>query len=193
MRIGDTQPTKVNVRILSATNADLQQSVTDGSFREDLYYRLNVVNLRLPPLRERPDDIPLLISHFVATQNKEFSSHVKGFTPLAMEAAREYAWPGNIRQLQNVVEACMTMCPDEHIDLDTLGQFIQLPGESDLGSDLTGQDYNDALARFETRYLRNLLRATGGNIEEAARQAGMNMATIYRKLKKYQLKREDIL
>lgn len=193
MRIGDTQPTKVNVRILSATNADLQQSVNDGSFREDLYYRLNVVNLRLPPLRERHDDIPLLISHFVTTQNKEFSSHVKGFTPLAMEAAREYAWPGNIRQLQNVVEACMTMCPDEQIDLDTLGQFIQLPGENDLGADLATQDYNEALARFETRYLRNLLRTTDGNVEEAARQAGMNMATIYRKLKKYQLKREDIL
>jgi len=193
MRIGDTQPTKVNVRILSATNADLQQSVNNGSFREDLYYRLNVVNLRLPPLRERHDDIPLLISHFVAKQNKEFSSHVKGFTPLAMEAAREYAWPGNIRQLHNVVEACMTMCPDEHIDLDTLGQFIQLPGENDLGADLASQDYNEALARFETRYLRNLLRTTDGNVEEAARQAGMNMATIYRKLKKYQLKKEDIL
>jgi len=193
MRLGDTQPTKVNVRIISATNADLQQSVRQESFREDLYYRLNVVNLRLPPLRDRQDDIPLLISHFIQTQKAKFDSQVRGFSPVALEAAREYPWPGNIRQLQNVVEACMTMASDELIDLETLGQFIQIPGGPDDVNEQTEHDYNEALGRFETRYLRNLLRATGGNVEEAARQAGMNMATIYRKLKKYQLRRDDIL
>jgi len=198
LRIGETRPTKVDVRIISATNADLLADVKKGNFREDLFYRLNVVNLHLPPLRERHEDIPLLAAHFIQLQNKKFATHVKGFTPEAMEALRHFPWPGNIRQLQNVVEACLAIETGEIIGLPLLAQFIDLadvvatsPGASASSSE--SSDYSVAIAEFEAAYLAKLLRRSHGNIEEAAREAGMNMATIYRKIKKYNLKRDDYL
>jgi len=108
-RLGDSTPTRVDVRILSATNADLKQAVQSGAFREDLYYRLNVVNIHLPPLRERVEDIPLLAAHFINLQNQKFGAQVKGFEKEAMQTLCSFSWPGNIRQLKNVIEACMTM------------------------------------------------------------------------------------
>ncbi len=187
-RIGDTESTRVDVRLISATNADLTADVETGEFREDLFYRLNVINLHLPPLRERRADIPLLATHFIAEQNKKFNTSIKGLSAEAQRAASEYSWPGNIRQLRNVIEACMTIESTEQIDLSTLAQFIETedtPSEED--------DYNQALGRFEIDYLHQLLRSVDGNIEEAAQKAGMNMATIYRKLKKYGLRKQDVL
>jgi len=197
LRIGETKPTKVDVRVVSATNADLTADVKSGAFREDLYYRLNVVNLRLPPLREREEDIPLLAGHFIHEQNKKFGTSVKGFTAEAMEALRHFPWPGNIRQLRNVVEACMAIGSEEEmISLEVLAQFIETPepaaGEPRAVIPVSEDgDYNAAMASFEIDYLKMLLRKRGGNVEEAARDAGMNMATIYRKLKKYGLKKDD--
>lgn len=196
LRIGDTQPIKVDVRIISATNADLSADVRSNTFREDLYYRLNVLNLRLPPLRERVEDIPLLAAHFIHEQNKKFGTSVKGFTAEASEALMCFPWPGNIRQLRNVVEACMAIGSDApFLDLEILEQFIEMPpsftgGASQLTA-MLDSDYTAAMTAFETDYLKMLLRKKGGNIEEAAREAGMNMATIYRKIKKYGLKKED--
>ena len=193
-RIGDTRPTKVNVRILSATNADLLADVEKGTFREDLYYRLNVVNLRLPPLRERRGDIPLLVTHFIKQQNEKFGTQIKGLSSEALNAACQFSWPGNIRQLRNVLEASMAVEIAEVIQLDTLAKFIdtgkETAAEPALSSD-SENDYSSALADFETRYLKSLLQKTGGNVEAAAREAGMNMATIYRKLKKYEISRDD--
>jgi transcriptional regulator with PAS, ATPase and Fis domain len=196
LRIGDTQPIKVDVRIISATNADLSADVRNGTFREDLYYRLNVLNLRLPPLRERVEDIPLLAAHFIQEQNKKFGTNVKGFSAEAIEALKRFPWPGNIRQLRNVVEACMAIgSEDAVIDLAILEQFIEMPPSFTGGAlQLTAMldsDYTAAMTAFETDYLKMLLRKKGGNIDEAAREAGMNMATIYRKIKKYRLKKED--
>lgn len=188
LRIGDTQPTRVDVRLISATNSDLGQEVEKGSFREDLYYRLNVINLHLPPLRERRADIPLLAAHFIGRQNEKFKTNIGGLSPEAQRAASEFSWPGNIRQLKNVIEACMTIETEQQISLQTLAQFIET--DSCPSDDA---DYNLALARFEVDYLRQLLRSADGNIEEAAQKAGMNMATIYRKLKKYGLRKDDIL
>ena len=199
MRLGDTRPIKVNSRILSATNSDLKQAMEDGTFREDLYYRLNVVNIHLPPLRERRQDLPLLISHFVKQNNKRFGTEVKGLTPEAMQLVYTFDWPGNIRQMENVVEACMTMVDSGRIDIDILKQFLhpttaaaaaaeQKAPQSEARADA---EYSHALADFETEYLRSLLRKTAGNVEEAAKLAGMNMATIYRKLKKYALNKDD--
>ncbi|AJE03995.1 sigma-54-dependent transcriptional regulator [Geobacter pickeringii] len=195
-RIGDTTPTKVDVRIISATNADLKEAVKSGAFREDLYYRLNVVNIHLPPLRERQDDIPLLAAHFIILQNRKFGTALKGLDHEALEAATAFAWPGNIRQLKNVIEACTAMESEEYITLPVLSQFIEIPagsGEADAGFEGEGEegDYAVALSRFEIDYLKGLLRKNRGNVEAAAREAGMNMATIYRKIKKYQLRRED--
>jgi DNA-binding NtrC family response regulator len=188
MRVGESEPTRVDVRLISATNSDLAEAVENGSFREDFFYRLNVINLHMPPLRERRPDIPLLAAYFISQQNDKFGTSIKGLSAEALQAAGECSWPGNIRQLKNVIEACMTIETEERISLDTLSQFIETEGAG--GADA---DYNEALARFEIDYLRQLIRAAGGNIEEAAQKAGMNMATIYRKMKKYGLKREDVI
>jgi DNA-binding NtrC family response regulator len=188
-RVGETTPIKVDVRVLSATNLDLQVAVQSGAFREDLYYRLNVVHLRLPPLRERRSDIPLLVAHFVKEQNKRFGTHVKGFNREAMEAMVQYDWPGNIRQLSNVVQAAMAIDNSDYIGPAVVTQLIGLPGPGATPAGELGKpDYGTALAHFEIDYLTRLLQASGGNIEEVAQQAGMNVATVYRKIKKYGLR-----
>ncbi|MBE0617527.1 MAG: sigma-54-dependent Fis family transcriptional regulator [Proteobacteria bacterium] len=193
-RVGDTKATRVSVRVLSATNADLEAGVQDGSFREDLFYRLNVVNVHLPPLRERPADIPLLVAHFVREQNERFGTAVRGFTPEAMEAACRYPWPGNVRHLRNVVEASLAVSSGEYVDLPTLAQFIEVETSHPEGKPASdGDDYASALARFEVSYLQELLGRTAGNVDEAARLADINVATIYRKIKKYGLRKEEFV
>jgi len=186
LRVGDSTAIKVDVRLLSATNSDLAAEVSAGTFREDLFYRLNVINLHLPPLRERRADIPLLAAHFIARQNAAFGTNILGLSDEARQAACDFDWPGNIRQLKNVIEACLTIETAERISLEVLSQFIKIDSHGQPGS-----DYTEALANFEIDYLRQLLRDTDGNVEEAAQRAGMNMATIYRKLKKYGLKKSD--
>ena len=191
-RLGDTTPTKVDVRILSATNSDLKQAVKNGAFREDLYYRLNVVNIHLPPLRERRADIPLLAAHFISLQNSKFGIGVKGLDSEAMAAVTLYDWPGNIREMKNVIEASMAMESEEYLTLASLVQFIDMPDaicSISLDEQVEG-DYTSAMARFEAEYLRGLLARYSWNVDAAARDAGMNMATMYRKIKKYSLRKE---
>ncbi len=188
-RLGDTVPTKVDVRIISATNSDLTSEIAEGTFREDLFYRLNVINLHLPPLRERQEDIPLLAAYYIRKQNAKFGTDFKGFTPEAMEALRSYTWPGNIRQLCNVIEAAMTISSGTYISMPELEQLI---GTGPAGQVVDQADYSSALSSFETEYLTRLLRKHAGNIEEAAAEAGMNMATIYRKLKKHGIRKKDL-
>jgi len=192
MRLGDNKPTKVDVRILSATNADLKLAVKSGAFREDLYYRLNVVNIHLPPLRERKTDIPLLFAHFIAIQNNKFGTKVKGADHEALAAITGYDWPGNIREVKNVIEASMAMESGELLTLPVIAQFIEVPAAGmEMSADDAGEgDYSAAMARFEADYLKGLLNRYGWNVEAAARDAGMNMATMYRKMKKYSLRRE---
>jgi DNA-binding NtrC family response regulator len=153
------------------------------------------MNIHLPPLRERREDIPLLAAHFIRQQNARFGTSIRGLTPEALKAAKEFDWPGNIRQLQNVIEASLTMENGDYLSLPVLAQFIGTGTGTDVETVEAGQaesDYAAALARFERDYLKGLLQKTGGNIEAAAREAGMNMATIYRKLKKYEIRREDL-
>lgn len=195
-RLGDTNPTRVDVRILSATNSDLKDAIKHGLFREDLYYRLNVVNIHLPPLRERCTDIPLLAAHFIHLQNQKFNTAIKGFESEALRHLCEYRWPGNIRQLKNVIEACMAVESGEYISKHTLGQFTET--ESGINSDSAHQDsdnqgipYTTALELFEADLLKSLLKRHSGNIDAAAREAGMNMVTMYRKIKKYGIRKES--
>ncbi len=145
-----------------------------------------MINLHLPPLRERRADIPLLAAHFIAQQNASFHTKVTGLSPESRQAASDFDWPGNIRQLKNVIEACLTIETEELISLDVIGQFIRIDERGDEGA-----DYGQALANFEIDYLKQLLRDADGNVDEAAQRAGMNMATIYRKLKKYGIKKSD--
>ena len=195
-RLGDTSPTRVDVRVLSATNTDLKLAVKNGTFREDLYYRLNVVNIHLPPLRERRDDIPLLAAHFIQLQNQKFGTTVKGFDREAMQALCDFDWPGNIRQLKNVIEACMAMVGEDYICRETLDQFIEVVAGTGEAPALNRAEpgevpFNAALDRFEADLLRGLLKKHHGNIDNAAREADMNMATIYRKIKKYGIRKEE--
>lgn len=195
-RLGDTTPTRVDVRVLSATNSDLKEAIKQGLFREDLYYRLNVLTIHLPPLRERRSDIPLLASHFILQQNQKFKTTTKGFESDALHILSECDWPGNIRQLKNVIEACMAVETGEYISRDTLAQFIETNQESGtvLGeSNPANPDvpYTTALEHFETDLLKGLLKRHGGNIDAAAREAGMNMVTMYRKIKKYGIRKEE--
>jgi len=195
LRLGDTVPRKVDVRILSATNTDLKTCTKAGAFREDLYYRLNAVTVHLPPLRERPSDIPLLAAHFIRRQNAKFGTAVRGLSPDALEAAVAYAWPGNIRELKNAIEASLALETADVISLAVLSQFIETRPAAEAttqraqGDD--GRDYAAAVDRFEEEYFRALLRTADGNVEAAAAAAGINMATIYRKMKKYGIRREE--
>lgn len=192
LRLGDTVPTKVDVRVLSATNSDLKLAVKSGAFREDLYYRLNVVNIHLPPLRERRSDIPLLAAHCIALQNSKFGIRVKGLDSEAMSAMIQYDWPGNIREMKNVIEACMAMENADYLTLPVLAQFIEMPTDIHVssGEEPLEGEYSAAMARFEAEYLKGLLTRYAWNVDAAARDAGMNMATMYRKIKKYSLKRD---
>ena len=199
MRIGDRFATKVDFRIISATNTDLLDHVSSRTFREDLYYRLNVINIHLPPLRERREDIPLLAIHFMKELNQKYNTHIQGFTPETIKALVNFPWPGNIRQLSNVIEACMAVEIDDRISLSVATQFPHstspsnpIPLTQDSSKEYAAEEnYFNNLARFEKEYLIKLLHASRGNIEKAARQAGINMATIYRKLKKYHINKED--
>lgn len=193
-RLGDTTPTRVDVRVLSATNSDLKEAIKSGAFREDLYYRLNVVNIHLPPLRERCSDIPLLAAHFIVQQNQKFKTAIKGFDSESLRMLSACEWPGNIRQLKNVIEACMAMETGEYISRDTLAQFIEADPDNCAVSDETEQGnldlpYTTALERFEADLLTGLLKRHSGNIDLAAREAGMNMVTMYRKIKRYGIRK----
>ncbi len=188
-RVGDSTPTKVDVRVLAATNADLQSEMEAGVFREDLYYRLAVAKLKLPPLRDRRTDIPLLASHFVEEMNQRFGTKVKGFTADACEVLIGYDWPGNIRELKNVIEATLAIENESLVGLEGLSRLMDIEGRIGKGKktvELT--TYGDALGAFELDYFANLLEQVNGNVEQGAVKAGVNTATLYRKIKKYNLR-----
>jgi DNA-binding NtrC family response regulator len=186
-RIGDVSAKKVDVRVIAATNKDLKELVNQGKFREDLYYRLEGIKIEIPPLRERKEDIPVLAYYFLEEFNKKYNTDVKGFSKDALEALINYSWPGNVRQLQNVVnEACIIAFAK--------GQFIEL---NHLPKEITGIedkhamifDYNLAKkmndTNFTTKYLRNLLSFTKGNISQAAKLANIERQSLQKLLKKY--------
>ena len=194
-RVGDTTPRHVDVRVVSATNLDMERAVEDGSLREDLYYRLAVVTLRMPPLRDRREDIPILAAHFIRQENERFGTDVGGFTPEALHELCRLDWPGNVRQLSNVIQAAMAIEADRRIGVATLTMALG-PGVPGGGigpgpaatEDLSSLAYPDALSRFEADYLGRLLEETGGTAEEVAARTGLNVATVYRKIKKYGLR-----
>ncbi len=196
IRVGETAPTRVDVRIISATNADLKERVRQGTFRDDLYYRLDVVNIHLLPLRERRSDIPQLTAHFINQQNKRFGTRIRGFSKDAIPLLNNFGWPGNVRQLKNVIEACMTMESEEYISTGTLRQFIEPEGLT-VQEKSTGKAVSDnfsfdlELEIFERGLLKKVLKKNYGNIDAAAKEAEMNIATMYRKIKKYGLLKNE--
>ena len=178
--VGADYATKVDVRIITATNKDLAESVKAGTFRHDLYYRVSVVPLAIPPLRERKDDIPLLAQHFLKQSAKRSNKDVRGFTPAAMHRLMVYPWPGNVRELENAVEKAVVMSRQDMV----LPELLPTAG---VASDIGLKPLTEAKEEFERSYLRNVLQMTGGNISRAAQFAGRYRADFYKMLKKYGL------
>lgn len=180
--VGDTESIEVDVRIVSATHVDLSKAMAEGEFREDLYYRLNVVTLKVPPLRERPEDIPLLAAHFLKQLASPYGDQVQGFSPEALEFLVRYEWPGNVRQLQNVIEQCVALANTPLIPLTLVQKAIS--GEA--GSDVL-PPLREAKRHFEREYLIRLLQITRGNVTHAAQLAKRNRTEFYRLLNRHQL------
>ena len=195
MRLGGTRTIKVDIRLIAATNAHLKEAVSTGHFREDLYYRLNVVPLEIPPLRERRQDILSLALELVQHFNRELHKKFPGFTPAAAELLQQYPWPGNIRELKNVVERTMILAPEGDIDVDALPEEIRdhvrdarQPSpepSSDYDVSPTGHQFL-TLREIEDDYIREVLAATGNNKTQSARILGIHPTSLLRRLKKGQ-------
>lgn len=180
-RVGDPKPHTVDVRIIAATNRDLEELVRDGVFREDLYFRLNVLELFLPPLRERPEDIPLLANHFTLRSARLNEKVVQGISNEAMEKLQYYSWPGNIRELINTIERSVIMT--QHLKLKT-GDLS--PNIANFNPSATSETTLKNLAQVEKNHIQNVILHTA-SLEEAAQVLGIDPATLWRKRKKYQL------
>ncbi|WP_444678453.1 two-component system response regulator GlrR [Halomonas sp. E19] len=178
--LGSTQSIPVNVRILSATHRDLSQAMHQGEFREDFFYRLNVVNLKLPALKDRAEDVPLLARHLVAQAAARHKPFVKGFSPEALNLLATSAWPGNVRQLVNVVEQCVALTRSPMIPEALVAQAL-------AAEDSALPTFNDARASFERSYLVKVLKITEGNVTQAARIAGRNRTDFYKLLARHEL------
>ncbi len=178
--VGSTEDHKIDVRILSASHRDIEAEMAAGNFREDLYYRLNVVTLALPPLAERRDDIPLLAHHFLEALARKYSKTLTGYAPQALELLVTAAWPGNVRQLHNVVERSVALAVTSVIPASLVQQAIQHH---------QGQytSYEEARRTFERDYLARVLKVTGGNVAQASRLAKRNRTEFYRLLQRHQL------
>ncbi len=188
-RVGSNEPIRVNVRILSATNQNLEQTIRSGSFRSDLYHRLKVVTIRLPRLVQRSQDIPILIDYFMKQFAQEHGKQIRGMSPPARRKILAYDWPGNVRQLRNVVESMVVVDCDGLLDADDLPEELteplESPGETSTASlaALVGKP----LEEVERLFIAETLRVTGGNREEAAQMLGIGERTLYRKIKDYKL------
>lgn len=180
IKVGDTKPTKIDVRIVSATNRNLKEEIANSNFREDLYFRLSVFHLHLPPLRERREDIPELAAAFLKFFVAKMGKQVKGFAADCQAWMQSYAWPGNVRELRNVIERALIIC-DDYITLDDMPLDFRSSALS--GSAADGDDFE--LAEAEHRHIQRVLQYTKGNKAEAARLLKIGLTTLYRKIEEY--------
>lgn len=180
-RVGSTEPTVFQARIVAATNRDLLALTREGKFREDLYYRIRVVEIDLPPLRERADDIPLLLDYFARRLGSELKRNILGVSNEAVQAALVYNWPGNVRELRNAVERAMLFTHEGYLPLVHFPPELQAIGCQQLPQ-AQPLSLKEALRQFEKRYIKSVLAQTGGNRDEAARLLGVDRSTLYRKL-----------
>ena len=188
-KIGDSTPKKVDVRIVAATNKDLKKMVEEGTFREDLYYRLETVRLDIPPLRERKEDIPILVEHFIKVYNERYKADVKGITPKALEFLINYDWEGNIRQLENVIRRAFVFA-EEYIDVEHLPDYITSIKKEDFTFDYK-KIKQTKLDEAMKSYFKILLSTTKGNVSQAARLANIERQSLQKLLKKYQIDPEE--
>ncbi|MFN3740129.1 MAG: sigma-54-dependent transcriptional regulator [Thermodesulfovibrionales bacterium] len=179
--LGDTVKRLVDVRLIAATNTDLEKKVKEGKFREDLYYRLSVIEIRIPPLRERKEDIPVLVNNFIKTISEENKKPIKGIDNEAMTLLLQYPWPGNVRELKNVIERAVVLARGEYITANELPEKIRATGISRpaLGT------LKDALSEYERSLIVSAYKQHGHDKEATAKTLGIDLVTLYRKLKKY--------
>ncbi|NLA41695.1 MAG: sigma-54-dependent Fis family transcriptional regulator [Smithella sp.] len=189
-RVGGQDVIKVDVRLITATNKDLIREIREGRFREDLFYRLNVVALTLPPLRERAEDIPLLAQHFLKLFAEKNSKSISGFTPRAMQKLTAYAWPGNVRELMNAVERAVVLSRSDEVDEDELvfpmADQCLAPDAPRMAATTAGLP----LEAVEKQSILEAMKAAGGNKSEAARRLGITRKTLRKKLEKYESEHE---
>ena len=191
-RVGGSKTIQVEVRVLAATNKDLEQEIEKGAFRADLYYRLNVVPIQVPPLRERREDIPLLVADFVANNARKGMGE-KEFSPGALQVMMQHGWPGNVRELRNFVERVMIMCPAETVDDVVVGQLLGIapveggPSVVGLGALYRSLNYKEAKKIFERDFLKARLAGNDGNISQTAEQIGLERSHLHRKMKSLSL------
>jgi two-component system response regulator HydG len=180
-RMGSNEPIRVDVRLIAATNKELETLVRDGRFREDLYYRLKVVTIELPPLRDRLEDLPLLVQHFAAEFSQAYGKKPPEITPAAMELLYDYAWPGNVRELRNCMESLVVLDKDGRIDADDVPRYVRPPAADGAPASVSGVDLEEG----EKDRIRKALAMCEGNREKAAKMLGIGERTLYRKIKKY--------
>jgi two-component system response regulator GlrR len=174
----------MDIRFIATTNKNLKEEVKKGNFREDLFYRIHVIDIHLPPLRERQGDVPVLSHYFLDKLSKEMNKEITGFSAAAMQKLMLHSWPGNVRELQNTVESAVAMATENIISDDLI-----LPNLKAEVNNL--KPLKDAKENFEKNYLLQLIRLTEGNMAQAARLAGKYRADLYELLKKYDLKPSD--
>jgi DNA-binding NtrC family response regulator len=183
MKVGSQQRIKLDIRIIASSNRDLKEAVKGGTFREDLFYRLSVIPIHLPPLRERTGDIPLLVEHFLKKYSEKGNREVTGIAPKAMKLLEAYAWPGNVRELEHTIERIVILEDGEVIQPEHLPSFIiQRQGEFQVFS-----EENFTLEELEKRYIQFILRRTRGRRQDAARILGINRKTLSHKIEKFNL------
>nr|WP_319396247.1 sigma-54 dependent transcriptional regulator [uncultured Desulfobacter sp.] len=192
-KVGSDKVINIDVRVIVATNKDLEQEVEAGNFRRDLFYRLNVINVKVPPLRDRADDIPLLAKKFLDRYTRENNKDIKGFTPMAMDALVKYGWPGNVRELENIIERAIILCLGQYICEKDLPANVLKDYEPDnmIGHDLAGG--GKTLNEIESIALVETLKQTKGNKTEAAKILNITRTTLNNKLKRHNLDLEKIL
>ena len=181
-RVGSSQTRRVDVRILSATNAQLHQEAKAGNFREDLLFRINTVEIHLPPLRDRREDIPLLAAHFLNRNRSRYRKQVSGFTPAAMQQLMQYAWPGNVRELEHTVERAVLLCRGEEIEPANLAIAAARSSSS-----FEAISENMSIDEVESLLIKKVLRRCDGNISQAAEALGLSRSALYRRIEKYGL------
>ncbi|MFQ5349011.1 MAG: sigma-54-dependent transcriptional regulator [Thermoanaerobaculia bacterium] len=187
MPLGGVDTRKADVRIIAATNADLTENVQAGAFREDLFYRLNVITIDLPPLRKRNEDIPLLVQHFLRKYAHENEKEIESVSAAAMELLLDYSWPGNVRELENVIERAVVLSTEEELGVDLLAPGVRQPGglfPASSSVPLNGVSFNDAVGGYKRQLIIKALEATGGVQKAAAKLLQLKPTTLHEMMKR---------
>jgi Nif-specific regulatory protein len=190
VRVGGSRPIHTDVRVLAATNQKLADMVRARRFREDLYFRLNVVSIELPPLRERGDDAMLLAEHFLQQFCKRAGRRIPKFSAAARKRLESHTWPGNVRELRNLMERLAYLSSGDRIEAEDLA-FILSPGASSSSMISAGRDLNDATQEFQSKYIQQAIDAARGNVSQAAKSLGVHRSNLYRKMRQLGMETDE--